>query len=70
MTRPFTLIYGKTRDTMTEELTFEALSRAKVAYYTMTMNNYCALQRGGYTLMSNVNEGPVSKQVDGKMPGR
>ena len=65
MTRPFTLIYGKTRDTMTEELTFEALSRAKVAYYAMTMNNYCALQRGGYTLMSNVNEGPVSANLGG-----
>ena len=63
MTRPFTLIYGKTRDTMTEELTFEALSRAKVAYYAMTMNNYCALTRGGYTLMSNVNEGPVSANL-------
>ena len=65
MTRPFTLIYGKTRDTMTEELTFEALSRAKVAYYAMTMNNYCALTRGGYTLMDNVNEGPVSANLGG-----
>nr|WP_289100250.1 hypothetical protein [uncultured Halomonas sp.] len=61
--RPFTLIYGKTRDTMTEELTFEALARAKVAYYAMTMNNYCALQRDGYTLMSNINEGPVSANL-------
>ena len=67
MTRPFTLIYGKTRDTMTEGLTFETLARAKVAYYTMTMNKYCALTRGGYTLMSNVNEGPVSTNLgDGK----
>jgi len=63
MTRPFILIYGKTRDTMTEELTFETLARAKVAYYAMTMNNYCALQRGGYTRMSNVNEGPVSANL-------
>jgi len=65
MTRPFTLIYGKTRDTMTEGLTFETLARAKVAYYAMTMNNYCALTRGGYTLMSNVNEGPVSANLGG-----
>ena len=64
-TRPFTIIYGKTRDTMTEELTFETLARAKVAYYAMTMNNYCALTRGGYTLMSNVNEGPVSANLGG-----
>ena len=61
--RPFTLIYGKTRDTMTDELTFEALAGTKVAYYAMTMNNYCALTRGGYTLMSNVNEGPVSANL-------
>ena len=65
MTRPFTLIYGKTRDTMTEGLTFETLARAKVAYYAITMNNYCALTRGGYTLMSNVNEGPVSANLGG-----
>lgn len=65
MTRPFTLIYGKTRDTMTEDLAFETLARAKVAYYAMTMNNYCALTRGGYTLMSNVNEGPVSANLGG-----
>lgn len=64
-TRPFTLIYGKTRDTMTDDLTFETLARAKVAYYAMTMNNYCALQRDGYTLMSNVNEGPVSANLGG-----
>lgn len=64
-TRTFTIIYGKTRDTMTEELTFETLARAKVAYYAMTMNNYCALTRGGYTLMSNVNEGPVSANLGG-----
>ena len=62
---PFTMIYGKTRDTMTEELAFETLARAKVAYYAMTMNNYCALQRGGYTLMDNVNEGPVSANLGG-----
>jgi|TARA_R100000093_G_scaffold69805_1_gene42256 hypothetical protein len=61
--RPFTIIYGKTRDTMTDDLTFETLARAKVAYYAMTMNNYCALTRGGYTLMSNVNEGPVSANL-------
>jgi len=63
--RPFTMIYGKTRDTMTEELAFETLARAKVAYYAMTMNNYCALTRGGYTLMDNVNEGPVSANLGG-----
>ena len=64
-TRTFSIISGKTRDTMTEELTFETLARAKVAYYAMTMNNYCALTRGGYTLMSNVNEGPVSANLGG-----
>ena len=63
--RPFTIIYGKTRDTMTDDLTFETLARAKVAYYAMTMNNYCALTRGGYTLMSNVNDGPVSANLVG-----
>ena len=55
----YRLIYGKTRDEMTSDMTFERLEQATQAYYLTEVSHWVALMDGETVVRHNTDTGPI-----------
>lgn len=55
----YRLIYGKTRDEMTSEMTFERFDAATQAYYLTEVSHRVVLMDGDTVVRHNTDAGPI-----------